>query len=41
VYTDNDAGIKITGQGNTISGNKRGNLCGDQSKFPSGFGGGK
>lgn len=41
VYTDNDSGIKITGQGNTIADNKRGNLCGAQSKFPTGFGGGK
>ncbi len=41
VYADYDPGIKITGQSNTISGNARGNLCGDTNKLPPGFGGGK
>jgi hypothetical protein len=41
VWTDRDPGIRITGQGNTISGNAVANLCGDLSKFPPGFGGGK
>jgi parallel beta-helix repeat protein len=41
IYADDDPGIKITGQGNTISGNKQGELCGDTTKFPPGFGGGK
>ena len=36
VFADNDPGIKITGQGNDV-----GVLCGDTSKFPTGFGGGK
>lgn len=39
VYTDNDPGIKITGQNNIITGNAGGNLCGDTSKFPPNFGG--
>jgi hypothetical protein len=34
-------GIHVTGHGNTISGNDRGQLCGMTSKFPAGFGGGK
>ncbi len=41
VKTDTDSGIQITGQGNTISGNTKGQLCGTTSKFPKGFGGGK
>jgi hypothetical protein len=41
VWTDRDPGIRITGQGNMISGNAVANLCGDLSKFPPGFGGGK
>ena len=41
VDTDDDRGIKITGRGNTISGNRGENLCGDLSKFPHGFGGGR
>jgi len=41
VRTDQDRGIKITGWGNTIMGNADGNLCGDLSKFPRGFGGGR
>ncbi|MBI1742386.1 right-handed parallel beta-helix repeat-containing protein [Candidatus Acetothermia bacterium] len=41
VAADNDAGITITGQSNTITGNRNGQLCGDTSKFPTGFGGGK
>jgi parallel beta-helix repeat protein len=31
----------VTGSDNTISGNKQGELCGDTTKFPTGFGGGK
>ena len=38
---DTDSGITITGQGNTIANNIQGQLCGDQSKIPTGFGGGK
>jgi parallel beta-helix repeat protein len=38
---DNDPGTTITGQGNMISGNVKGQLCGTTSKFPAGFGGGK
>jgi hypothetical protein len=41
VWTDRDPRITITGQGNMISGNAVANLCGDLSKFPPGFGGGK
>jgi hypothetical protein len=41
VWTDRDPRIRITGQGNMISGNAVANLCGDLSKFPPGFGGGK
>ena len=41
VRTDPDPGIKIRGQGNTITGNRQGNLCGDLNKFPPGFGGGR
>jgi parallel beta-helix repeat protein len=41
VWADNDSGITITGQGNTISGNTSGQLGGTTSKFPTGFGGGK
>ncbi len=37
VDTDDDRGIRITGRGNTISGNRGENLCGDLSKFPLGF----
>jgi len=37
VWADGDPGIKITGQGNTIFGNRLGQLCGDLSKFPAGF----
>jgi parallel beta-helix repeat protein len=33
--------VTITGQGNTISGNRKGQLCGSTSKIPNGFGGGK
>ncbi|MBI1742231.1 right-handed parallel beta-helix repeat-containing protein [Candidatus Acetothermia bacterium] len=33
--------IRITGQGNNITDNRRGNLCGDMFKFPPGFGGGR
>jgi parallel beta-helix repeat protein len=40
-FSDSDIGITITGQGNTISGNAKGQLCGATSKFPAGFGGGK
>jgi parallel beta-helix repeat protein len=36
VFSDSDSGITITGQSNDV-----GTLCGDKSKFPSGFGGGK
>jgi nitrous oxidase accessory protein NosD len=36
VFADSDSGIKITGQGNDV-----GTLCGDKSKFPTGFGRGK
>jgi parallel beta-helix repeat protein len=36
VFADSDSGIKVTGQGNDV-----GTLCGDKSKFPAGFGGGK
>jgi parallel beta-helix repeat protein len=38
---DNDPGLTITGHGNTISGNSKGQLCGTTSKFPKGFGGGR
>jgi hypothetical protein len=31
----------VTGQGNTISENVGGQLCGKTSTFPTGFGGGK
>jgi nitrous oxidase accessory protein NosD len=41
VRVDSDAGLKVTGQGNTISDNKNGNLCGTTAKYPRGFGGGK
>jgi len=41
VSTDDDRGIKITGKGNVIFGNREGNLCGDRRKFPPGFGGGR
>ena len=41
VYADSDSGIKVTGQGNTVSGNTKGQLGGTTSKFPKGFGGGK
>jgi len=41
VWADNDPGIRITGRGNTITGNRLGDLCGDLNKFPQGFGGGK
>jgi parallel beta-helix repeat protein len=41
VFADSDSGIKITGKGNTISGNTKGQLGGTTSKFPKGFGGGK
>jgi len=41
VSVDNERGIIISGRSNSISGNRGGELCGDTSKFPSGFGGGK
>ena len=41
VYADSDSGIKVTGQGNTVSGNTKGQLGGTTSKLPKGFGGGK
>lgn len=41
VFADIDSSISSTSQGNTISGNAGGNLCGYLSKFPTGFGGGK
>jgi nitrous oxidase accessory protein NosD len=42
VFVDTDPGIRVTGQNNTISSNARNsNLCGETSKFPTGFGGGK
>lgn len=40
VWADRDPRIRITGRRNTISGNRLGNLCGNLSKFPQGFGGG-
>jgi parallel beta-helix repeat protein len=39
IRADSDKDITITGQGNTIWGNANGQLCGDTSKFPTGFGG--
>lgn len=45
--TGNETGIQVfensnaTITGNTVSGNRGGNLCGMTSKFPAGFGGGK
>jgi parallel beta-helix repeat protein len=37
VWADRDPEIEITGQGNTIFGNRLGSICGDLSKFPPGF----
>lgn len=42
VFVDGDIpSSNVTGQGNTISGNANGQLCGRTSTFPTGFGGGK
>ncbi len=38
---EDEPALKITGQGNTISGNAKGQLCGAMGAFPKGFGGGK
>jgi parallel beta-helix repeat protein len=38
---EDEPALKITGHGNTISGNSKGQLCGTTSKFPKGFGGGR